>query len=1028
MNLLNSSEVLNERDKYYFDLIRNLNYRFNVPFKGRRRESRNIFDHFLKYDKERTVFNDQSIFEEYIEALEKKINQEIFGREERNYYRRYGGDPIRWFVKTAFRIENRKKYITELEKLRNELIQMQSKPNSKSRKKELKRRIEHLGYIIEDHQLGVDNLILGNENWWRFNHKHNRDNSTRVEYMPNNILMNHEDKYLEVIDLLEREGVPNMELFRNLTKQTEVNFFRTWKNRGLVPAATIYMLSDREKAIEDVIRRIPSKLFDHGYDMIPNPSLESVLKDSKVILEFKRLGLPLEITTNFFQSWEDGRNSQYDEYGLPFLKGAKNFYLKQLKYHDNPLLKWIGANALISIQRNKISHKKKFTHLETIIKALNLETKYPNLTQRKEVLAERFLRLKPYKIENTDPFELEGFDKLCSNEKRAIKTFDLYGAEFSLFVFTDKDYISGLNHNLEETLDILESEEFRNISENKYFRKFLSQKFNLIESLKNRPSEVIKYLIPLRTLSLDLEKYETEVSKKDLKEITDLMFNRRGFNSLDLKAYQLYREYLGKSFNQFVRDFKVVGDSLSKIPNIKKTYSLHLDEDRLKAMLNYVTKKRNRDLIDALTNLDDHYKYVIFKRLDEKVSKKDLVKTLFEASKTYSLLNEVRQGDYAKEEFDKIGETLNAEEMQNALIRARNRCYENVIGEGNIVPKHLEGKIDNVLFAFYNGRDSDYYYSSRDDIKLQEALRLIATGVVTQGPQVTFEQIRNLEENLRLRNKYREKGIDIDLYEEGIQREFLLTSDDNYGFRLKEKIDDELSIIYNRLSQIGIDISQIHRGKIIDQLGEISSILKSVESTKENLAFKEEIKGHINTIRSINGISSNTVEDNVIFYVSQDPLESLHMGQFFGSCLSLTKNHEGINGWASIVQTMNSNMNVIYAKGTNDNYVGRNRTVLTDKGIVCTRFYSNGRLATETAWIEYLTDYSRETGQKILIPEEFTPSLMRKEFNKKRVKKVEVQATIEPAYFSKFYSDGLNIERAKEGRLILDTTAYEIIP
>jgi hypothetical protein len=150
------------------------------------------------------------------------------------------------------------------------------------------------------------------------------------------------------------------------------------------------------------------------------------------------------------------------------------------------------------------------------------------------------------------------------------------------------------------------------------------------------------------------------------------------------------------------------------------------------------------------------------------------------------------------------------------------------------------------------------------------------------------------------------------------------------------------------------------------------------------------------------------------------------MGQYFGSCLSLAKNHGGCNGWAAVVQTMDANKNVIYAKNADGKYVGRNRTALTDRGILCTRFYQNGNMNLNDAWIDYLSEFATHTGQEVMIPLTFaTPSMasiLEKKLAEGKVSKERRAPEIDSGYYSAFYGDGLGVKRSISGIMKVDST------
>src|SRR3989344_3378675 len=75
-----------------------------------------------------------------------------------------------------------------------------------------------------------------------------------------------------------------------------------------------------------------------------------------------------------------------------------------------------------------------------------------------------------------------------------------------------------------------------------------------------------------------------------------------GFNDTEAQeALELYVGFLGKDFAQFRRDFQATGNTFQRLPQVRAKYADFFDEDTLKATMNYVAKKRSRDLIDDLS-------------------------------------------------------------------------------------------------------------------------------------------------------------------------------------------------------------------------------------------------------------------------------------------------------------------------------------------------------------------------------------------------------------------------------------------
>ena len=541
----------------------------------------------------------------------------------------------------------------------------------------------------------------------------------------------------------------------------------------------------------------------------------------------------------------------------------------------------------------------------------------------------------------------------------------------------------------------------------------------------NNPGHIESDLAFLKDLSIDLENYENDMDSKLFEQMFDFIFDTVGFNHDALETYELYMGFLGKTFSNFINDFWATGNSFTDLPLIKKRYSNLLDEKRLRSIIGYLGKKRTRDLIDPLASnqVSDYTTRYILKALDPHTSKKNIVKVLVNLHKTYDLLNKFNSNNLIDSKLEGLPENVAWTEIISELSETRKLFYGELIGMGVEVPKELELQVDNILYAYHN---------KGSDETIKSSLKLIASKYLLDGKKASFDAIRDVEPNKILREFYYNLKIDIDSYECGIKRNYTIKSDPNIKERIEERIDSEFEIIYDRLKKLRIDessFSHLYELSIADKVSGIESILKTQKSVEKDNEYISEIKGHMQKAKSIKG-SFKEIKDDVDFYVSTDPFEALHMGDFFGSCLSLKKGYGGFNRWASIVQVMDSNKNVIYAKGSKGDYVGRNRTALTDGGILCTRFFQNGSLDLDGAWVDYLTDYGAECSQDILIPTRFVSNkmfdILDNLVKEGSVIKEKKSLLIEPAYFKRFYGDGLDTTELDDGTIQVKTAVYNI--
>ncbi len=520
-----------------------------------------------------------------------------------------------------------------------------------------------------------------------------------------------------------------------------------------------------------------------------------------------------------------------------------------------------------------------------------------------------------------------------------------------------------------------------------------------------------------------------------------------GFNDLkSQETLEIYQEVLGKNFAQFRRDFEATGTDFQKLPEIAKTYYRCLGDERLRAFLNYLTKQRNRDLINDLANPapDDIVKTSVAKLGD--AGKEDTVKALRELNKTWSFLRDVGANQILVERLSSLPNSSGGNAVIDAIAGSRRQCYSAVTGDVE-VPKGLEQMIDNVVVGYYKNSGTSH------GINIQPALALIASTYLQTGAEATFKAIRELEPNKKLRTQLDREGIDVEAYKTGVSRTYHVATDENSLNRVRERINAEVDQVWDRLkllytpkeegnkeldketlakqNQLKEQVEELKQGSLREQLDKAEKFVGAYEFDDESKPLKLEVKGHIQTARSLTG-TLKEMDADATFYVSKDPLESLHMGQYFGSCLSLSKNHSGCNGWASVVQTMDANKNVIYAKTEDGKYVGRNRTALTDRGVLCTRFYQNGDMNLNNAWLSYFGDFADNVGQDVMIPTTFTPtsmsSILEKMVAEGRASKESRTVSIAPAYYTAFYGDGLITRKTEDGTIQVDAEVYVLKP
>lgn len=392
------------------------------------------------------------------------------------------------------------------------------------------------------------------------------------------------------------------------------------------------------------------------------------------------------------------------------------------------------------------------------------------------------------------------------------------------------------------------------------------------------------------------------------------------------------------------------------------------------------------------------------------------MQTMEELNQTYTLLKKAGLSWILSQKLSSLPEEDGSESIRRKLAESKEEFYSPIIKDLEI-PKDIKEMVDNVIAAYY--RNSGF----GQGLKIQPPLEFILNKYLKHGPEQTFESIRNLQPNLDVRNRLSKEGANVDGFEKGIKRSYILEPDKGFVEGSRERIRSEMGYIYEGINSLGLLTGKTENydfGFMGEELESLEKLLKANRFEQEKESLRMELKKRVQTAKSVLGSvrAVEKKETNVDFYVSQDPLESLHLGQYFSSCLSLSKLGNCREAWGSVVQTMDSNKNVIYAKSEN-RYVGRNRTVLTDKGILCTKFYPLRDTRLFSEWIDYLESFSEHVNRSILIPTNFVEGyfsgLLEKKVFWKKAKKVPRKVKIYPAYFNAFHSDGLKENKTHEG-------------
>jgi len=495
---------------------------------------------FLVLGNMRTMENE--VPDEIREKVDMGI-EKLLGCEEGMFKSEYHRNPVRDILNDCYRIELRKEFIEEMKNAKQTLEEMLDEPQSKSRKKEIRYRIKKIQKRIDDHLLGTKHIFLTHEDVQRFKRQNNIDINV-FEYMSLCPLLNLGDKFQDALDVLEKADVPNIQFFKELSKQTKRAFFDNWISHSFVPHASVYLISYKEEAIEDVIRKVGGVNRAGEYGDLRNPSLNNVINDDKVKEKIKELELPLEETLRFLGKMGYGRETfEYER--TKFLRSARDFYRKQLTHKDKGL-QWIAVKALsdsyylptpdldyiVTGMVKEPSEKEiaaensrfKKEELSYIVETLEIKKKYPRLAQRTSLLAERFLRFPSDKINPYNPYDLETMERLIPLIRTIRKIFPTVRKNLNLYKFTYVEQLGGIEKALNKVAENFEFGEYNNVKNNKYFNRAISEEA-FIEILKGHPGNILTYFDIVKEASIKLSEMENIVGEKNINLLYETIFN-----------------------------------------------------------------------------------------------------------------------------------------------------------------------------------------------------------------------------------------------------------------------------------------------------------------------------------------------------------------------------------------------------------------------------------------------------------------------------------------------------------------------
>lgn len=549
---------------------------------------------FLAYT-ETPICTEPNVPKEVFEKVNEGIS-ELLGRKVETIG--YSRNPMTGIVVDCYRIEGRKEFVAELEKIRQNLEGMLQKPHNKRMEKSIMHRLKKLQKRIDDHKLGCEHVFLTEEEVKKFM-RQNNVNLRLFEYTTIIPLMEIGEKYEAALDVLEKAGVPNTHLLRGFGESTREAFFGGWM-RNFVPYASVYLMAYREKAIEDVMRRLPAVSSGGEFAFTANPDLGPIVLEERVQKTIKELGLPLEETTGLLsRMYEMCR--YLDNLKHPVITAARDFYRAQLN-HSNQYLRWIAVRALadschlpepkyydMPTEEDKKKWKKdqkreyasfRGKELENIISSLRIKERLPVLAEHKPLLADRFLRFHPYRFDGDDPYDLKVLERLIPLSEKVNSLLDKYShVRLDLENFLDIDnsvwrssHLEGLEKSYLWMAENLGKKQYGAMAGNEFFCRTLKEG-SLYQHLKDKPANVEHYFGLIKRASAKLEKISKNIGRKHAKRLYDCVFRDWDYAGSHTKDHTLAfielfadADIKNKSqLNEYYWGMKELSDRLSRL-------------------------------------------------------------------------------------------------------------------------------------------------------------------------------------------------------------------------------------------------------------------------------------------------------------------------------------------------------------------------------------------------------------------------------------------------------------------------------
>jgi hypothetical protein len=364
-----------------------------------------------------------------------------------------------------------------------------------------------------------------------------------------------------------------------------------------------------------------------------------------------------------------------------------------------------------------------------------------------------------------------------------------------------------------------------------------------------------------------------------------------------------------------------------------------------------------------------------------------------------------------------------ARKVSEKLDELTDRLIKEITGED-----HKDVSLTKDLVDFVVG-----YFTTAHRREVQPYASLILNEHL-KDPASAKETIESLEKNKKLMEKYQKQGLDTELWRKGIRANYQAEPDHDYLQKAEERFRgeyDEIIAHCNKLCQeenISIDMEK--EEDMLKNAEAIFKELKGKEISPRNQYLLKDIKGHINNLRSYQGVAFQQ-SDEINFEVAQDMMEIANFGRFVNNgCLNLVS---GVNKYSAFVNAIDANKQVIYARNNDGEVMGRCLTVLTNYGIIAYKVHEEvTNLRTKDCWLDYLVNYAKGVGTCLLIPEETVDSRLEEVLEMRGAEPQKLCVKLDNAVSNVWYNDFLE-DNKLGGRkdvsqgLIMEFKGYRLV-